>query len=88
MGILEEICRHSARLPDQAAQEVLDFIALLEARYASQAESRPAGEPSSASSLYDALEKIGFIGCAETDEQLSTTYKSRLDFSNKCGRKS
>jgi hypothetical protein len=38
-----------------------------------------------ASSLYQALETIGFIGCVDTDERLSTTYKQQLDFSNKCG---
>ncbi|MCX7114044.1 MAG: hypothetical protein NTX45_29030 [Proteobacteria bacterium] len=37
------------------------------------------------SSLYQALDKIGFIGCIDTDEQLSTTYKDKLDFSHKCG---
>jgi hypothetical protein len=31
--------------------------------------------------LYQALEDIGFIGCIETDQQLSTTYKQHLDFS-------
>ena len=38
-----------------------------------------------ASPLYQALEAIGFIGCIDTDEQLSTTYKQKLDFSSKCG---
>ena len=28
-----------------------------------------------ASPLYQALDAIGFIGCIETDEQLSSTYK-------------
>jgi hypothetical protein len=41
-----------------------------------------ADEPSP---LYQALDAIGFIGCIETDEQLSSTYKEKLDFSNKCG---
>ncbi|MFM8340727.1 MAG: hypothetical protein ACKN9F_00735 [Methylomonas sp.] len=31
-------------------------------------------------SLYQALEEIGFIGCIETDQQLSTTYKQHLNF--------
>lgn len=37
------------------------------------------------SPLYQALESIGFVGCISTDEQLSTTYKQKLDFSGKCG---
>jgi len=28
-----------------------------------------------------ALEAAGFVGCIETDEQLATTYKNRIDFS-------
>lgn len=35
------------------------------------------------SPLYKALEEAGFVGCIETDEQLSTTYKQKLDFSRK-----
>lgn len=38
-----------------------------------------------ATPLYQALEDIGFIGCINTDEQLSTSYKDKLDFSDKCG---
>ena len=35
------------------------------------------------SPFFQALNDAGFIGCIETDEQLSTTYKSQLDFSTK-----
>lgn len=37
------------------------------------------------SALYQAMTATGFIGCIDTNEQLATTYKSRLDFSAKCG---
>lgn len=37
------------------------------------------------SPLYKALDAIGFIGCIDIDEQLSTTYKQKLDFSDKGG---
>ena len=37
------------------------------------------------SPLYRAFEKAGLIGCIEADENLSTDYKRRLDFSHKCG---
>jgi hypothetical protein len=35
------------------------------------------------SPIYLAFEQAGLIGCIETDEQLSTTYKEKLDFSFK-----
>ncbi|NJM12283.1 MAG: hypothetical protein HC889_10700 [Synechococcaceae cyanobacterium SM1_2_3] len=35
------------------------------------------------SPLYRAFEEAGLIGCIETDEQLATTYKQKLDFSHK-----
>ena len=37
------------------------------------------------SPIYQAFEKAGLIGCIETDDQLSTTYKEKLDFSMKHG---
>jgi uncharacterized protein (DUF433 family) len=37
------------------------------------------------SPLYRALDTIGFIGCIDADEELSTTYKQKLDFSDKRG---
>jgi hypothetical protein len=37
------------------------------------------------SSLYQAFDEAGLIGCIETDEQLSTTYKEKMDFSFKHG---
>lgn len=37
------------------------------------------------SPIYQAFEQAGLIGCIETDEQLSTTYKEKLDFSFKHG---
>jgi len=39
------------------------------------------------SPLLRALEKIGFVGCIEADENLATHYKKQLDFSDKCGKK-
>jgi len=37
------------------------------------------------SSIYKAFDDAGLIGCIETDEQLSTTYKEKIDFSFKHG---
>lgn len=49
------------------------------------AGEEPSGEEEYVSPLYKALEKMGFVGCIDTDEQLSTTYKQELDFSRKYG---
>lgn len=44
------------------------------------------GDPEPGSStLYDALDAIGFIGCIAADEKLSADYKQHLDFSAKTG---
>ncbi|MDD2725309.1 MAG: DUF2281 domain-containing protein [Methylovulum sp.] len=37
------------------------------------------------SPIYQAFEQAGLIGCIESDAQLSTTYKEKLDFSFKHG---
>jgi hypothetical protein len=37
------------------------------------------------SPIYLAFEQAGLIGCIETDEQFSTSYKEKLDFSFKHG---
>ncbi len=37
------------------------------------------------SPLFQAFESAGLIGCIATGEELSTTYKQTLDFSNKVG---
>ena len=43
-------------------------------------------EKTEPSPLYRAFEEAGLIGCIETDEQLATTYKQKLDFSYKHGK--
>lgn len=37
------------------------------------------------SSLFEALDAIGFVGCIEDDEEMASDYKSRIDFSVKAG---
>jgi hypothetical protein len=57
-------------------------------RILSQIESDVAASAASDagdSPFFLALEEVGFVGCNETDEQLSTTYKSQLDFSTRGG---
>jgi hypothetical protein len=74
-------------LPPNLRAEVLDFVRFVKRRHGLPAAQVPAASVSASgdSPLFQALEAAGLVGCIETDEQLSTTYKSRLDFSGKCG---
>jgi PHD/YefM family antitoxin component YafN of YafNO toxin-antitoxin module len=65
-------CEKCLDLPAEKATIVIDFI-----------KSRLNNEKPS--SLYQAFDEAGLIGCIETDEQLATTYKEKLDFSIKHG---
>ena len=40
---------------------------------------------SDTSPIYQAFDAAGLIGCISTGEELSTTYKDKMDFSNKVG---
>ena len=39
------------------------------------------------STLYEALESIGFVGCVDDEPDLSASYKTRIDYSAKSGVK-
>lgn len=87
-NLAEQIYQNSLDLPDEAAFEVLDFIAVLKMRLADhQSASQPGTVTGEDSPLFRQLQEIGFIGCRTTDEQLASTYKQRLDFSVKAGDK-
>lgn len=97
----QEITRRLLSLPEQEQQEALDFIEFLQtksARKLSPIKKRKGALPGTpdtppptpnddqaVSAIYQAFEQAGLIGCIETDEQLSTTYKEKLDFSFKHG---
>lgn len=86
---LREIESEIASLPPNLRAEVLDFVQFVERRHGlpdAQAAA-PSTEWTDESPLYKALEAAGFVGCIESDEQLSTRYKNLLDFSSKCGTK-
>lgn len=77
---------HAAKLinlQQQLKQPLADILASAIDSLAAQRLEQ--ADTSSSAPLYQALENIGFIGCIETDQQLSTTYKQHLDFSHKCG---
>ena len=76
-----------ASLPPNLQREVWDFVQFVKKRHGlPPARSEKPSKPDTGDSpLYQALEEIGFVGCIESDEQLSQTYKSRMDFSNGSG---
>lgn len=100
MTLAETIYKHSLHLPEPVAREVLDFIQFMEQRYGtvpivpqtmgdtvSNDRAVAKNAEDGVSPLYQALERIGFIGCVDADEQWSVRYKDEMDFSHKCGEK-
>ncbi len=74
-------------LPPHLQAEVLDFVQFVKHRHGIVTEV--AGDSSAHSSgdsaLFQALSQSGFVGCIETDEQMSVNYKDHIDFSAKFG---
>lgn len=87
MTTLSKIESEIAALPPNLRAEVLDFVQFVKQRHGLPVvHGTVAAAPDTGdSALFQALEAAGFVGCIETDEQLATTYKNRLDFSAKCG---
>jgi hypothetical protein len=87
MSTLTTIENEIASLPLNLRTEVLDFVRFVKQRHglprASVVEAAVPGAGDSP--FFQALTEAGFVGCIETDEQLATTYKGRLDFSAKIG---
>ncbi len=88
MNTLNQLQSEVAALPANLQGEVLDFVQFVKLR-----RGLPQAAPEATSGLADtgdspffrALTEAGFVGCIDTDEQLSTRYKSQLDFSAKVG---
>lgn len=87
MTTMSKIESEIAALPPNLRAEVLDFVQFLKRRHGLPAAPAPVAAEldTGDSAFFQALEAAGFVGCIETDEQLATTYKNRLDFSAKCG---
>lgn len=88
MSILNRIESEIAALPPNLRAEVLDFVQFVKQRHGLPAVSAAPADVAAASdigdsALFQALVAAGLVGCVETDEQLATTYKTRLDFSAK-----
>jgi len=74
-------------LPPHLQTEVLDFVRFVKQRHGIFQMSIADGNAQSGgdSPFFQALSEAGFVGCIETDEQLSTSYKKHIDFSAKVG---
>jgi len=86
MNLAETIYRKSLDLSPEKAQEVIDFIDFLVQRQKKSEDTQPdQEEDDSDPPLLTYFEEAGLVGCISTDEQLSTTYKEKIDYSFKHG---
>ena len=70
-------------LQQRMNKNVSEIIAeLIDADWHQHSEAQTVNE---VSPIYKAFADAGLIGCIATDEQLSTNYKDKMDFSNKIG---
>ncbi len=81
MPTLSDLQTEIAALPPSLRAEVLDFVQFVKHKHglpvapaADVATSETGDSP-----FFQALAAAGLVGCIETDEQLSTTYKDRLE---------
>ena len=78
-----KIASEIAALPPHLQVEVLDFVQFVKQRHGiakvSIADSNL--QTGSDSHFFQTLSDAGFVGCIETNEQLSTSYKQHIDFS-------
>ncbi len=74
-------------LPPHLQAEVLDFVQFVKQRHgiATVAIADSNLQSGGDSPFFQALSDAGFVGCIETNEQLSTSYKQNIDFSAKVG---
>ena len=86
MTTLNDIQAEIAALPPNLRAEVLDFVRFVKQRHGLPAAAVMTAAPDTGdSAFFQALEAVGFVGCIDTNEQLSAAYKNRLDFSAKSG---
>jgi hypothetical protein len=80
-------CTHAEKLfalQKRLNKNVSEIIAdLIDASWRKTTETSIEAE---SSALYQAFNAAGLIGCITTDEELSTSYKDKMDFSNKTGK--
>ncbi|MCX8520340.1 MAG: hypothetical protein ORN28_02245 [Rhodoferax sp.] len=85
MSIAKMIASEIAALPPHLQEEVLDFVQFVKLRHGITKHplSETTAVDSNDSPFFQALSNAGLVGCISTDEQLSTNYKRRIDFSAK-----
>ena len=76
-----------ATLPLNLRAEVLDFVQFVKKRHGlPPIATVPMATPDTSDSpFFQALTAAGFVGCIETNEQLATSYKDKIDFSSTIG---
>lgn len=91
MNTLSQIQSEVAALPVNLQAEVLDFVQFVKQRRGlptalPEATRATSAAPDSADSpFFRALTEAGVVGCIDTDDQMSTRFKSQIDFSAKVG---
>ena len=83
MTSANKIASEISALPPHFQAEVLDFVQFVKKRdgiaKVSIADSNL--QSGGDAPFFQALSDAGFVGCIETNEQLSTSYKQHIDFS-------
>lgn len=88
LNLAETIYRKSRHLSPERARQVIDFIDFLIEREQKQSKEEPSPDEEDKPprrSLLARFEEAGLVGCIDTDEELSTTYKEKIDYSFKHG---
>lgn len=74
-------------MPPHLQAVVLDFVQFVKQRHGiakvAIADSNLHGPEDSL--FFQALSDVGFVGCSETSEQISASYKQQINFSGKVG---
>jgi hypothetical protein len=85
MTTAQKIESEISALPPHLQAEVLDFVQFVKHRHGiDKVESADESiQTSGDSPFFQALSDTGFVGCIDTDEQISTRYKQLIDFSAK-----
>ena len=89
MATANKIESEISALPPHLQAEVLDFVQFVKQHHGiakvsiTDKDAQVGGD----SPFFQALSEAGFVGCIETDAQLSTSYKKHVDLSAKLGVK-
>ena len=87
MITLQKIEAEISVMPPHLLSEVLDFVQFVKQRHGidSVPDKISDAKENQDSNFFLALSRAGVVGCLDTEDQLSTDYKSVIDFSAKVG---